>query len=130
GTIFHHVIGLLHVYSREGLTWVFRRHLGCPPVSIVALWFHDWQTRRCLYHARREETMADETQIAELSQKMISEREKLLSALESLSEDEAAQSPMDGEWTAKQQMSHLCEMETAYRAWVARALEEDGANVE
>jgi len=74
--------------------------------------------------------MADETQIAELSQKMISEREKLLSALESLSEDEAAQSPMDGEWTAKQQMSHLCEMETAYRAWVARALEEDGANVE
>ena len=40
--------------------------------------------------------MADETQIAELSQKMISEREKLLSALESLSEDEAAQSPMDG----------------------------------
>ena len=74
--------------------------------------------------------MADETQIADLSQKMISEREKLLSALESLSEDEAAQSPMDGEWTAKQQMSHLCEMETAYRAWVARALEEDGANVE
>ena len=74
--------------------------------------------------------MADETQIAELSQKMISERETLLSALESLSEDEAGQSPMDGEWTAKQQMSHLCEMETAYRAWVARALEEDGANVE
>jgi len=27
-------------------------------------------------------------------------------------------------------MAHLCEMETAYRAWVARALEEDGANVE
>ncbi len=74
--------------------------------------------------------MADETQIAELSQKMISEREKLLAALESLSEDEAAHSPINGEWNAKQQMSHLCEMETAYRAWVARALEEDGANVE
>src|SRR5207249_11256169 len=74
--------------------------------------------------------MADETQIAELSQKMISEREKLLSALESLSEDEAAQSPMDGEWSAKQQMAHLCEMETAYRAWVAKILQEDGANLD
>jgi len=74
--------------------------------------------------------MADEAQIAELSQKMINEREKLLAALEALSEADAAQSPKDGEWTAKQQMSHLCEMETAYLAWVARALEEDGANVE
>ena len=74
--------------------------------------------------------MADEAQIAELSQKMISEREKLLAALECLSEDAASRSPRDGEWNAKQQMSHLCEMESAYRAWVARALEEDGANVE
>jgi uncharacterized damage-inducible protein DinB len=74
--------------------------------------------------------MADETQISELSQKMISEREKLLAALESLSEEDATQSPQDGEWNAKQQMSHLCEMEAAYRAWVARALEEDGANVD
>jgi hypothetical protein len=74
--------------------------------------------------------MADETQVAELSQKMISEREKLLAELESLSEDQAAQSTKEGEWNAKQQMAHLCEMEAAYRAWVARALEEDGANVE
>jgi len=74
--------------------------------------------------------MADETQIAELGQKMSSEREKLLAALESLTDDEGEQSPKDGEWNAKQQMSHLCEMESAYRAWVGRALEEDGANVE
>jgi len=74
--------------------------------------------------------MADEAEIAELSRKMISEREKLVIALESLSEDEAELSPKDGEWNAKQQMSHLCEMESAYRAWVARALEEDDANVE
>ena len=74
--------------------------------------------------------MADEAQIAELSQKMISEREKLLAPLESVSEDDASQPPKEGEWNAKQQMAHLCEMETAYRAWVARALEEDGANVE
>src|SRR5438132_14158616 len=74
--------------------------------------------------------MADETQIAELSQKMVSQRETLLAAVESLSDHDAGQPPKDGEWNAKQQMSHLCEMESAYRAWVARALEEDGANVE
>src|SRR5215510_2873348 len=74
--------------------------------------------------------MADEGQIAELSQKMISKREKLLAALELMSEEESEQSFKEGEWSAKQQMSHLCEMESAYRAWVARALEEDGANVE
>jgi hypothetical protein len=74
--------------------------------------------------------MADEAQIAELTQKMTAERDKLLSALESLSEEEASRSPKEGEWTTKQQMSHLCEMETAYRAWVECALEEDGANVD
>jgi len=74
--------------------------------------------------------MADEAQIAELTEKMTSERQKLLSALESLSEEDATRSPKDGEWTAKQQISHLCEMETAYRAWVERAIEEDGANVD
>jgi len=74
--------------------------------------------------------MADQAQIGELIQKMTSERAALLSALESLSEEEASRSPKDGEWTTKQQMSHLCEMESAYRAWVERALEEDGANVD
>jgi len=74
--------------------------------------------------------MADADQISELTQKMTAERQKLLVALESLSEDEASLSPKDGEWNAKQQMSHLCEMESAYRAWVKRALEEDGANVD
>lgn len=74
--------------------------------------------------------MAGEPQIDELVQKMTAERAALLAALESLSEDEASRSPKDGEWTTKQQMSHLCEMESAYRAWVERALEEDGANVE
>jgi hypothetical protein len=74
--------------------------------------------------------MAEQTQIDELIQKMTSQRETLLAALESLSEDEVSRSPKDGEWNAKQQMSHLCEMESAYRAWVACALKEDGANVD
>ena len=74
--------------------------------------------------------MADQTQINDLIEKMTDEREKLLTALESLSDQEASTPPTPGEWTIKQQMSHLCEMETAYRAWVQRALEEDGANVD
>ena len=57
--------------------------------------------------------MADEAQIAELSQKMISEREKLLAALESVSEDDASQPPKEGEWNAKQQMAHLCDRSAA-----------------
>ncbi len=74
--------------------------------------------------------MAEEAQIKELKDKMAQERGKLLSALELLSEEEAEKSQQPGEWTAKQQMSHLCEMETAYRAWVEKALEEDGANLD
>jgi hypothetical protein len=74
--------------------------------------------------------MAEQAQIDELTKKMTAERAVLLAALESLSEDEASSSPKDGEWTTKQQMSHLCEMESAYRAWVERALEDDGANVD
>ena len=74
--------------------------------------------------------MAEQAQIDELTMKMTAERAALLAALESLSEEEASGSPKDGEWTTKQQMSHLCEMESAYRAWVERALEEDGANVD
>ncbi len=74
--------------------------------------------------------MADQAQIDDLREKMTAERERLLTALEGLTEEEASTSPLPGEWTTKQQMSHLCEMETAYRAWVERALEEDGANVD
>jgi hypothetical protein len=74
--------------------------------------------------------MATQQQIDELAEKMGEERAKLLAALESLSERELEASPVEGEWNGKQQMSHLCEMESAYRAWVRRALEEDGASVD
>lgn len=62
---------------------------------------------------------------------MAEERSRLLAVLERL-DDEAASRPTtgEGEWSAKQQMAHLCEMETAYRAWVAKALQEDGANLD
>jgi hypothetical protein len=74
--------------------------------------------------------MAEQAQIDELVSKMAEERGKLLSVLEEMSEERASTPPKAGEWNQKQQMSHLCEMEAAYRAWVERALEEDGAIVD
>jgi hypothetical protein len=75
--------------------------------------------------------MAGQPQIEELKQKMAEERERLLAVLERLSDEEASKPTTgEGEWSAKQQMSHLCEMETAYRAWVAKALQENGANLD
>src|SRR3990170_4687467 len=73
--------------------------------------------------------MADETAIRELVEKMTEEREKLLAQIEALSEEEAQRAPANAEgeaqWTAKEQCAHLAEMETAYRAWVERALAEE-----
>ncbi len=74
--------------------------------------------------------MAEQAQIDELKEKMAAQRAHLLGVLERLDEADASSPRKAGEWTPKQQMSHLCEMETAYRAWVQRALEEDGAVVD
>ena len=77
--------------------------------------------------------MADEAAVRELVQKMTEERDKLLAQIEALSEDEAERAPADAEgeaqWSAKEQCAHLAEMETAYRAWVERALAEDNPDV-
>jgi len=71
--------------------------------------------------------------IRALVEKMTLEREKLLSQIESLSEEDAEYAPEDGEgedqWSAKEQCCHLAEMETAYRAWVEKALVEDNPDV-
>jgi len=75
--------------------------------------------------------MADQAQIDELKSKMSEQRGKLLALLDAMSEEDAAlPTTGEGEWSAKQQMAHLCEMETAYRAWVAAALAEDNPNVD
>ena len=74
--------------------------------------------------------MTDATQINELTEKMAEERGKLLGELEALTEAQASIPPKPDEWNQKQQMAHLCEMEGAYRAWVERGLEEDGADVD
>ncbi|MDO8614645.1 MAG: DinB family protein [Dehalococcoidia bacterium] len=74
--------------------------------------------------------MADQAQVSDLIEKMTAERARLLAVLEALSEAEAERPPSPGEWNQKQQMSHLAEMETAYRAWVEKAVAEDGADVD
>ena len=77
--------------------------------------------------------MADETAIHDLLSKMTGERDKLLALIESLSEGDAELAPADAEgeaqWSAKEQCAHLAEMESAYRAWVERALAEDNPDV-
>lgn len=74
--------------------------------------------------------MADATAIRELGEKMALERGRLLALIESLSEEQASTPAKAGEWNAKEQMAHLCEMESRYRAWVKKALEEDGADLD
>jgi hypothetical protein len=77
--------------------------------------------------------MATEASIRELLDKMGEQRAALLAHAESLSDAEAEWAPADAEgeaqWSAKQQLAHLAEMETAYRAWVQAALVEDDPDV-
>ena len=77
--------------------------------------------------------MATQTQIDELTAKMTEERTALLEAVAQVAENDAATRPPEGEgeagWSVKEQLSHLAEMETSYRARVQRALTEDRPDV-
>jgi hypothetical protein len=77
--------------------------------------------------------MAPNEAIRELLDKMQSERAALLAQAEALTPAQAAFEPPNGEgegqWSPKQQLAHLAEMETAYRAWVERALAESEPDV-
>src|SRR5437764_8085311 len=77
--------------------------------------------------------MATAAGIEELMEKMREQREALLAEAEALSEEEALWAPADAEgeaqWSPKQQLAHLAEMETSYRAWVEAALAEDDPDV-
>jgi len=77
--------------------------------------------------------MAMPDQVAELLQKMEAERGGLLAEAEALSDEAASHAPADAvgeaQWSPKQQLAHLAEMETAYRAWVEAALAGDDPDV-
>ena len=71
--------------------------------------------------------------VAALTAKMAEERGKLIAAAEGLRGDDADRVPVDAvgeeQWTAKEQLAHLWEMEKSYVAWCRAALEEDGVDV-
>lgn len=75
-------------------------------------------------------TQAD---VETLLSKMETERASLLAAAERLSDAEADSVPADAEgeeqWTAKEQLAHLWEMERSYVAWCRAAVAEDGADL-
>ena len=77
--------------------------------------------------------MATQTEVNELLAKMAEERATLLAVLEGADEAQAAIRPPEGEgeagWSVKEQLAHLAEMESSYRAWVQRALTEDRPDV-
>lgn len=77
--------------------------------------------------------MASADEIRALLDKMTSEREALLAEAEALSDEAASYAPPDGvgeaQWSPKEQLAHLAEMETSYRAWVRKALDEDDPDV-
>ena len=71
--------------------------------------------------------------IEALVTKMAEERGTLIAAAERLTDDEANAVPTDAvgeeQWTGKEQLSHLWEMEKSYIAWCRAAIEQDGADV-
>ncbi len=70
--------------------------------------------------------------VESLLEKMANERSKLLAAAEGLSDDDANHVPVDAvgeeQWTAKEQLSHLWEMERGYIAWCRAGRVESGVD--
>jgi uncharacterized damage-inducible protein DinB len=78
--------------------------------------------------------MASEADLQDLLSKLDEERTALLATLDGMSEDAAEFRPPDkthGEegWSVKEQLAHLSEMETTYRAWVHRAVLESNPDL-
>ena len=77
--------------------------------------------------------MATPEQVRDLINKMAEERASLIAAARSLSAEDSLRIPVDAEdeeqWTAREQLAHLNEMERTYDGWVKAALAEDGADL-
>lgn len=77
--------------------------------------------------------MATIEQIDELVSKMTEERARFLAQASVLPEDVAARRPEgqtgEAEWSAKEQLAHLWEMERTYIAWVGAALKTNGVDL-
>jgi hypothetical protein len=77
--------------------------------------------------------MATQAQIDELLTKMEEERSRFLAQARELNDEDASRRPEgqtgEAEWSAKEQLSHLWEMERSYIAWVNAALRVNGADL-
>jgi hypothetical protein len=77
--------------------------------------------------------MATAAEIRDLADKMAAERARLVAQARAYTDAEAARRPEgktgEEEWSVKEQLAHLWEMERNYIAWVRRALAEDEPDV-
>lgn len=77
--------------------------------------------------------MATQAQIDELLTKMTEERTRFLVQARDLTDADASRRPEgqigEAEWSAKEQLAHLWEMERSYIAWVNAALRENGVDL-
>ena len=77
--------------------------------------------------------MATREQIDELLAKMEEERAPLLAQARALDDADASRRPEgktgEAEWSPKEQLAHLWEMERSYIAWVKAALRENGVDL-
>lgn len=77
--------------------------------------------------------MVEREAVDELKRKIGEERAALIEAARRLSPEDLRRVPVDAEgeeqWTALEQLAHLCEMEQNYDAWVRAALDRDGADL-
>ena len=75
-----------------------------------------------------------QAEIDTLLEKIAAERATLLATADSLTPTDADSVPQNAEgeeqWTAKEQLAHLWEMERSYIAWARAAIANDGATVD
>ena len=77
--------------------------------------------------------MASDSEIRDLIEKMTEERARFIERVRPLSDVQASRRPEgqtgEAEWSPKEQLAHLWQMERNYVAWVRHALAEDGADL-
>ena len=73
-----------------------------------------------------------QSDVDDLLSKMAQERSKLIAAAEGLTGDDADRVPLDAvgeeQWTAKEQLAHLMEMERSYIAWCRAGQAQSGVD--
>ena len=68
-------------------------------------------------------------ELEDLLQKLESHREKLVSQVQEMSEEEAGRRPAEGEWSAKEQLVHLAAFERLWREWSMQVRDQPGCEV-